>query len=420
VQPAIFGVSRTLAVPITGLAMLAGEGLATADDALARGVGDLRPTAAAGPPRPAPQPLDIRRLRAHGGGTVDTTQAPDWWVSRPDDAERLMRSLPGVEVFELGRSAGGRPILAAALGEREDLPGRTSTSLASAIAGGDPQAFYGRGKRSRQGFLFLGGAHGTEFDGTVAALNMLNVIATGSDLRGRAWPRLAEIGRRMRVVVIPFLNIDGRERFHDLRHLKGVLVDDSSVITTGRWKDGTPMPWPKNKLHFPVPLGAVDVLGSYYNDDGVNLVYDDAIGGSGASETAALVRFLRTEMPDCVVCSHSNHGSLVESASSYIPAHFRQHAVEVAAVVGARCHREGKAKFAIPSRTDLYSGQTFYQSDVAYHVCGALPLVVEFPSGYENVPDTLDEMLDIGMLALEEIVAFGDAYRFRPKDPKVK
>lgn len=385
------------------------------------GVRDLRPAAAASPAGgQAARPLDIRSLRGHGGGTVDTTQAPDWWVSRPDEAERLMRSLPGVEVFEIGRSAGGRPILAAACGEREDLPGRTSTSLASAIAGGDTRAFYGRGSRSRQGFLFLGGAHGTEFDGTVAALNLLNVIATGSDLRGRAWPRMAEIARRMRVVVIPFLNMDGRERFRDLRHLKGVHVEDSGVITTGRWKDGTPMPWPKNKLHFPVPLAAVDILGSYYNDAGVNLVYDDAIGGSGAPETVALVRFLREELPDCVVCSHSNHGSLVEAASSYIPTHFRQHAVEVAALVGARCHREGKVKFAMPSRTDTYAGQTFYQTDVIHHVCGALPLVVEFPSGYENVPDSFDEMLDIGMLALEEIVAFGDAYRFRPKDPKSK
>ena len=77
-------------------------------------------------------------------------------------------------------------------------------------------------------------------------------------------------------------------------------------------------------------------------------------------------------------------------------------------------------KFALNSRTDQYSGQTYYQTDVIYHCCGALPLVVEFPCGYQNVPDNPGDILDTGMFALEEVVAFGTAYRFRPLDPKWK
>jgi len=49
-----------------------------------------------------------------------------------------------------------------------------------------------------------------------------------------------------------------------------------------------------------------------------------------------------------------------------------------------------------------------------------LPMLVEFPCGYQNLPDNLDEILDIGMYVLEEIVAFGADYRFRPADPKWK
>jgi hypothetical protein len=49
-----------------------------------------------------------------------------------------------------------------------------------------------------------------------------------------------------------------------------------------------------------------------------------------------------------------------------------------------------------------------------------LPLLIEFPYGYENKPDSFDELLDTGMLALEEVVAFGSVYRFRPPDPKPK
>ncbi|MBI2192617.1 MAG: hypothetical protein HYU36_11600 [Planctomycetes bacterium] len=58
----------------------------------------------------------------------------------------------------------GRPILAAARGEREMLPGRTSASLASAVAASRPSAFYGQGERQRRVLLLLGGAHGTEME----------------------------------------------------------------------------------------------------------------------------------------------------------------------------------------------------------------------------------------------------------------
>lgn len=368
--------------------------------------------------RPLPDPAAVPACGDQG--TIDAQQAPAWWLSRPDEVESFLRSLQDVEIFELGRSAGNRPILAAAWGQREDLPGRTSASLASAIAGGDPQAFYGQGRRQRQGFLFLGAAHGTEIEGTVAALNFLNVLVTGQDLRGKTWPRMAEASRKLRVVIVPFFNIDGRERFREFRHFIGVYPDVYRLITNGRWKDGEMLGWPESKLFHPVPPERVDVLGSYYNDHGVNLVYDDAIGGTCEPETAALVQFLRRERPDCVLCSHSNNGSLVEPGSSFIPVHFRQRVVEVGALVGSRCQREGMKKFGIPTRTDSYSGQTFYQTDVIFHCCGALPLLIEFPCGYQNLPDNPDEILDIGMFALEEVVAFGAAYRFRPPDPKWK
>ncbi len=71
-----------------------------------------------------------------GKGTVDVTKAPKWWPSTAEESEQALRSLPGVKVFEIGRSAGCHPIMAGAWGKREDLPNRTCTSLASAIAGG--------------------------------------------------------------------------------------------------------------------------------------------------------------------------------------------------------------------------------------------------------------------------------------------
>src|SRR5437899_239395 len=93
---------------------------------------------------------------------MDPTVAPPWWLTKPKEIRAYLESLDGVEVEQIGRTAGGRPIVAAAWGERDMRPGRTSVSLASALAGGAPAAFYGQGERERQVLLFLGAAHGTE------------------------------------------------------------------------------------------------------------------------------------------------------------------------------------------------------------------------------------------------------------------
>ena len=361
-------------------------------------------------------PWLMKRYKSRG--KVDTSKAPRWWKSAPGQVERFLRSLKGVEVLEIGRSAGGRPILAAARGPRERQAGRTSTSLASAIAGGKPEAFYGR-RRKRQVVLFVGAAHGTEIEGTVAALNFLNVVVTGKDLRGRSWPGLAAEGRKLRIVIVPFLNIDGRGRCAERLHFVGVDPEAYRGMSQGNWTGGRKLEWPTSKLHHPVPLERIKPpLGTYFNDAGCNLVYDMGLGGDCQPETFALIRLLRREMPDCVLLSHSNNGSLVQPPSSFIPRHFRQRQLQIGALVGARCRREGTGKFAIPTGTETYAGQVFYQCDLVYHCCGALPALVEFPWGYQNRPDNHGEILDIGMYVLEEVVAFGTAYGFRPPEPR--
>ncbi|HUT33231.1 MAG TPA: M14 family zinc carboxypeptidase [Planctomycetota bacterium] len=351
---------------------------------------------------------------------MDPTTAPPWWLTKPKEIRDFLESLAGVKVEEIGHTAGGRPVVAAAWGEREDLPGRTSKSLASALSGGDATAFYGKGERKRQVLLFVGAAHGTEWDGTVAALHYLNILVTGKDLLGREWPKVAETGRRHRFVLIPILNVDGRERALDHVHWINVTPDYMMMISQGLTNEGEVLQWPTAKLRCPIPPDGVKILGTYYNDAGMNLVYDAPFAADCQPETDALLRLCRREMPDCVVLSHSNNGSLVEAPASFIPPHYRQKVQQVAAVVGMRCHKEGFAKSRMPNRLASYAGDIFYQTDAVYHACGALPVLIEFPCGWQNLPDSHRGILDIGLAVLDEIALFGSAYRFRPKDPLVK
>ena len=364
---------------------------------------DTQPADARPPDAPLPEP------------GIDVTAAPPWWLTRPGEIREFLESLDGVAVEEIGRTAGDRPILAASWGEREDLPGRTSRSLASAIAGRDISAFYGAGRREHQAVLFVGAAHGTELEGTVAALNYLNVLATGRDLLGRELPEVAENGRKHRFCLIPILNVDGRQRYADHVHWIGCDSEYFSLITQGRWTSGEILHWPAGKVHWPMPLDRLSHLGSYYNDAGVNLVYDGPHAGDCQPETAALIRLCRREMPDLVILSHSNHGSLVEAPASYVPPAFRQKAHQIAAVVGMRCHREGLVKSHVPGRATSYAGEMFYQGDAVYHACGALPVLIEFPQGWQNVPDHHRDILDVGLAVLDEIAVYGARYRFRPR-----
>jgi len=348
---------------------------------------------------------------------VDLTTAPSWWLTKPAEIRAFLESLDGVTVEEIGRTAGGRPLIAAAWGEAEVTPGRTSASLGSALGGGCADAFYGTARRARQSILFVGAAHGVEMEGTVAALNFLNILATGRDLRGRDQPAVAAAGRKHRFVLIPVLNVDGRERALDHVHWINCNPDYHSLITQGRTKAGEILRWPTSKLVFPVPVDEMELLGAYFNDAGVNLVYDTPFGGDCQPETKALLSFCCRERPDLVILSHSNNGSLVEPPGNYMPAHVRARVAHLAAVVGMRCSREGHVKRGIPLRPG-YNEYQHYQDDGIHHACGAVPLVIEFPCGWQNLPDNHDDILDIGLTVLEEISVFGTFYPFLPPNPR--
>jgi hypothetical protein len=281
-----------------------------------------------------------------------------------------------------------------------------------------PEAFFGTKVRQHQVLCFLGAAHGCELEGTVAALNYLNILVTGKDLRGRRFPKWQEAGRRQRFLFIPFLNVDGRERFLDHVHFINCGIDYYYMICQGRWKGtGEVLHWPIPKRYFPMPLEKLELLGSYFNDAGVNLVYDTPFGGDCQPETTALMRYLRREVPDCVILSHSNNGSLVSNGNSNIPPAYKAREMAFAAAVSMGCLRRGLRKTGGPLGPNFAAGGEFYQSDAVYHVSGALPILIEFPFGYENVPDNHSEILDIGLAVLEDVVTFGNRYRYRPAFP---
>ena len=349
-------------------------------------------------------------------------EAPDFWVGGLDECHEFIRNLPGVEIIELGTSAGGRPILAAAWGEREPIE-RTSTSLCSSVAalGSEawsvdnfyPPSFFGAKKREKPVLVFQGNIHGSEISGTVAAMNLLNLLAHGIDLRGQKHDKLLEEARKMRIVVIPHANPDGRARWEPAKHLLAVSHETAQRVTQGWLPDGSPLTWPACKQYFPIPEGGIP--GAYYNDAGVNLVIDRFLDGDRQPETDALLKFFLGEMPDAVIMAHCDAGTLLSSPPGYVPEEIQGVTFRMAGAIAHEIRKRRLPIFSYPHFTTVRGMQrAFTQSDAVFHQCGATPLTIEFPARCEGNEITFEQILDVGLCVLETVITWGNELGFGP------
>ena len=367
---------------------------------------------------------DLTLIEKEFGSLDRWRQGPEFWVSTPARGLALLPKLPGATVRTIGRSAGGRDLLALEYGEREPLD-HTMDNLQSALASNYvppdptdiyPAAFYGKRRRRRPVLALQGAIHGDELTGTVASFNLCHVLETGHDLRGKAWPRLRELARATRLLFIPWLNRDGAERSPVVHH-SGLPADLGQVLVQGVKQDGTKLRYPAVKSLFPIPVAEMAYLGTYYNDAGVNLQYDFC-RPHRQPETVAWMEYYLAERPDAVLIWHCNAGSLIGPPCYYLPPGCQFTETRLAGAVRARLQREG---FRAPqagrlSWADLPGmGKPYLeQMSATYHVCGGLPIMCELPSGCQEWFCSCDDMLDIGLLVLEEVLAFAHSDGLRP------
>lgn len=334
--------------------------------------------------------------------------APPFWRTRiaeiEEEAARFKHSDHGV----IGTSAGGRPIHCFAYGRKEDL--KPTATFSSAIASGNPSAFVNPKGRGKPVLMIVGAIHGQEVEGTAAAMNLLSVLERGVDLRGKPWPRLAEIAHELRIVVVPLANPDGRERI-PINNMIGGSVDDVHYYGQGVTKDGKLLTWPEVKQWQPIPLDMVSLLGGYYNDLGVNVQHDDFVVNP-APETRALLALAKSELPDVVVMLHGcGNAPTFTGTERFLPDPYRARQAHLEAVVLYRLQREGFA--AIPPRVEPVAGFGFHLA--LFMASGCVPLCFELPHGLEIKPFTFDDILDIGLIGFEEIVSFGREFGYRPR-----
>jgi len=188
----------------------------------------------------------------------------------------------------------------------------------------------------------------------------------------------------------------------------------SQACTQGITRDGEILRYPRSKTTQPIPPECMAFMGSYYNDHGVNLQYDFC-AVERQPETAAWMRYYLQQRPDAAIIWHCNAGTMIGPQEEFLPVGY-QHAVSrLAGAVRRRLQEEGCRTHRL-SWADLpgMGKGCLNQVSATYHVCGALPVLCELPSGGEPNPLTCDELLDIGLLTIEEILHYAHTDGLRP------
>ena len=200
-------------------------------------------------------------------------EAPVYWKSRMSDIEEIMQTVKKGKARTVAKTPGGRDVWLAEYGEKQDF-NRTAT-YSSACGAKDVNAY--ADKRDKKPVVFIIGAeHGSEIEGTVACVNLIKMIETGTDFAGNSIPFLRDCIDKIRLLVIPIANPDGRARFPVIT-AHGLKRETFRGYGQGFWNDGSRCVYPKAKAFQPIKKYS-SKIGAYYNDDGVNLVHDNFFG----------------------------------------------------------------------------------------------------------------------------------------------
>jgi hypothetical protein len=363
----------------------------------------------------APAALSAQRFPIRPDYLAEAEHIPPFWQGSFDEVSRFLETKVGKgQVRTLGRSAGGRAVRAVLYGEPRK--GKGTTTFSGSIGFGDVRAYTGP-DHGKKVYMAMCGVHGGEFEGMVGAVNLVSVIETGADLRGKPWPGITDIAKALdRIIVIPIANPDGRARV-PLRMIKHRGTDETAheYFNTGGKPDGTIIGWPQCKQHIPLDFSTTQFPGGYPNDAGVNIQHDDFMGAR-QPETQALLDLAATERPDLIMNMHTGAQYMhplrpfVEPALT--PAFEELYRRVMTGLTEAGLARtEDVAKEANPAQERMSA----FNLDTALNLhCGALSVVVESPAHDCSVAErmgkpfrhTPDLLLDAQLVCHQQSMRF--------------
>ncbi len=388
---------------------------------------------------PAQTAPETRAFRIPADYLREPKAIPAFWVSTVDEVTAYLEGRVRTGKVEIiGTSAGGRPIRAVAYGQPRQ--GKGTSTFSGSLGYGNVRAYRGP-DHEKTVYLAMAAVHGGEFDGIVGIVNLLSVLETGKDLRGREWPNITTTAAKLdRLILIPIVNPDGRARI-PLRmeaHREGAAgYTIHEFLNTGANADGTLLGWPQVKEHIPLDFSRTAFPGGYPNDAGVNIQHDDFLG-QRQPETQALFNLAARERPDLILNLHTGvgmndyfmrtHRPLGEPALGPTFEMFFKRVHTGLALAGLQSTRDP----SVEANRDRAPRATYNLDSALNFHCGALSITVESPShGHsgknrngEPARQTPDTILDAQLVCHQEAMKFlletGGRARWTTKAPNAK
>lgn len=299
-----------------------------------------------------------------------------FWKSSLEDIEECIKTIKKGRVSQIGKSAGNRPLYLIEYGE-PDIFERTA-NYSSALGAGDVSAYK---KHTKPHICLISGEHGAEWEGIVASLNLIHIFETGKDYRGANFDKLATWPEKAYIAIIPCANPDGRARI-PLKTIVGLDRNTFRKWDQGIWADGQICEWPNCKRIHPIKE-YVKFMGGYFNDNGVNLLHDNAFAPM-AEETKALLKTISEMGPDFIVGMHG-HGGM--DWGHLLPA-YRQNedcmkkCMELDELVNQHMEEKGyHFRKRMGDWTECFKRAHINSHDAMHLCCGAVTLTYESDQG---------------------------------------
>lgn len=337
---------------------------------------------------------------------VGLPEHPSWWQVRTDEISAIVENAKIAKKKILCRTANNYPLFALYYNCEQIQDNGVNWSAAGSSSNPDKYKSTGYEKQT---VLICAGIHGAEPEGVEAVLNLISLMETGKDLRGKENERLLKLLKSYRLICLPCVNMDGRSICPD--HLRGASYEQFRKASQGAWLNGKYINWQESKEYFPLPLGKVEFPGGYPNGNGYNIMHDCAPGCLKTAEAAAILELVEKEQADLFLNLHSHEGMpvLLQAGKFNYEAHV---------VRGSELHKKVTDAFKnnnlIPQETPYSNsfGQTINLNTAVTMASGALSLTFE-----STVSDklTFDQILESHYILFEEILKDGVKQNFSPR-----
>jgi hypothetical protein len=349
-------------------------------------------------------PARVERMTyAQAKARIPDRSLPDFWIGDVQGLALRFEHLERGKMTVLATTPGGKPILMVAYGDKEPVAHRANFN--SAIGGQDATAYMDKAARKKPVVLFVGPVHGHEVEGLTGLVNLIQIMETGKDLRGKSQEKLRQFGDQCRLLIVPAGNPDGTARFEP-RSLNGMRDEDLRFWGQGTWTDDTFCDWPQCKRQHPMTGDNVRFLGCYFNDRGINPMHDEFFAPMGP-ESAAFLKVAREEGPDLAVSLHSHESTPAVLRPAYVTTEVQQDIRSLAQECYALL-RERQLPFSSLFEAHPEGGKnpdSFNLTSALYHVSGAGSFTFECPHGIRgNCEVTLNQILDIQLSLYEAML----------------